>query len=101
LESFARRTAGVGPKKMRRVGGVFVHDFRRLSACADRLREPLRPTRAPCSTQVGTYGVARRRARGRSGHVPLFAVFPSLLDITSVIAHEAKGPRTARRDGTR
>src|SRR5205807_10188606 len=61
---------------MRRAGDAFVLRARRRSACAFRRLARIRPTGAPCSTQVRLYDAREPGARPARGKVPQFAKSP-------------------------
>jgi hypothetical protein len=66
-----RPLEAIGTKKIHRAGCAFVHDPRERSAFAYCPREPLRPTRAPCSVQGQPNpptGPKTRPARAKSAH---------------------------------
>src|SRR5213080_1411357 len=60
-----RTLVSAGPQKIHRAGGAFVHLSHEPSASAYGPRERLRPTRAPCSVQEGSYDAGGCRARVR------------------------------------
>jgi len=62
--------------KARRAGGAFVLRACRRSACAFRRLARIRPTGAPCSTQVRLYDLRRRGASPLKRESPQFAKVP-------------------------